>query len=73
MTEQPRPGRTAPKFGTILVWGKPKNTKLLQFTKPGWHTAYWDGIDQSFCLTGATFEGPFIKPKLWLPLPDAPQ
>lgn len=68
-----QPGRTAPRNGnTILVYGKPKNTKLLQFTKAGIHTAYWDPIDQAFCLTGGTWEGPFIKPKKWQPTPELP-
>lgn len=68
-----QPAKTAPRNGnTILVYGKPKNTKLVQFTKPGIHTAYWDPIDSAFCLTGGTWEGPFIKPKKWQPAPEPP-
>jgi hypothetical protein len=69
---KPRPGNTAPKGQKILVWGKPKNTKLISFYSEGWHTANWDEIDQAFCLTGGTWEGPFIKPKFWMPCPPAP-
>lgn len=65
-------GKTAPKGCTILVWGKPKNTKMVRYERAGWHTAAWDHVDGAFCLTGGTYEGPFIKPKFWMALPVAP-
>src|ERR1039458_1322669 len=50
-------GKTAPKSGNFLAWGKPKETSLIKFSSPGWHVAYWDNIDQAFCLSGATWAG----------------
>lgn len=66
------PGKTAPKGRKILVWGKPKSTQLVKFSTEGWHTVEWDALDQAFCLTGGTWEGPFIKPKFWMHLPAEP-
>jgi hypothetical protein len=45
---------------------------MVRYERPGWHTAAWDPVDGAFCLTGGTWEGPFIKPKFWMPLPDQP-
>jgi hypothetical protein len=69
---KPKPGDTAPKDRKILAWGQPNNTEMLTFYKEGWHTAVWDEIDQSWCLTGGTCFGPFIKPVYWLPVPPDP-
>lgn len=64
---------SAPKDGsTILAYGKPTDIDGLRFDREGWHTAYWDSIDGSFCLTGATWQGPFINPSHWAPVPPPP-
>lgn len=67
-----KPITTAPKDVSILVWGKPSDIEGCTFTAPGVHTAYWDEIDSSFCIKGATWLGPFIKPTHWQPLPEPP-
>lgn len=64
---------TAPRDGrTILVYGQPRDTEMVRFLRPGWHTAAWDEIDQAFCLTGGTWLGPFITPVCWVPVPEVP-
>lgn len=68
-----RPIETAPKRGMILVYGQPKDTEDLRFTGPGIHAAYWDEIDQAYCLDGGTWLGPFIAPTHWMPLPEPPK
>jgi hypothetical protein len=64
---------SAPKDRAILVYGKPTDTDEVHFTAPGVHAAYWDPIDSSFCLKGATWLGPFIKPLCWMEEPAAPE
>lgn len=72
MTEW-QPIETAPKDGTgILVYGLPSDIEGVRFTSPGVHAAYWDSIDSAFCLKGASWLGPFIKPTHWQPLPEPP-
>ena len=69
-----QPIATAPRDGTtILVYGQPTSTEMVRFKRPGIHSAAWDTIDGAFCLTGGTWEGPFIEPTHWLPLPSAPE
>lgn len=64
---------SAPKDGErVLVWGQPENTGELTFHRAGAHTAYWDEIDGAFCLSGSTWQGPFVHPTHWMPLPAAP-
>lgn len=64
---------TAPKDGsTVLVYGKPSDIDGLRFERPGCHSAYWDSIDESFCLTGSTWVGPFIEPSHWMAMPAPP-
>ena len=63
---------TAPRDGsTILVVGRPSQIEGVKIGA-GIFTAYWDEIDSSFCLSAATWHGPFIKPTHWMPLPPAP-
>jgi hypothetical protein len=63
---------TAPKGGTtILVVGQPTQIEGVKINH-GIFTAYWDDIDSSFCLSSATWLGPFIKPTHWMPLPAPP-
>ena len=69
-----QPIETAPKDGTsILVFGKPSEVKgAIIFRKLGAFTAYFDACDDAFCLSGATWMGPFINPTHWMPLPTPP-
>lgn len=64
---------SAPKDRCILVWGQPTDMPNTRFLKPGVHAAYWDPIDQSFCLKGADWTGPFIEPVCWQEEPAPPQ
>ena len=68
-----QPIDTAPKDGrSILVYGLPKDIEGVRFTAPGVHAAYWDSIDSSYCLKGASWLGPFIEPTHWMELPAPP-
>lgn len=67
-----QPIETAPRDKTILVFGQPTDVEGVRFSMPFVCTAYWDDIDSSFCLTGASWLGPFIRPKFWMPLPKPP-
>lgn len=66
MGEAPRDGTT------ILVFGRPGDIDGVEFGAPGIHSAYWDSIDGAFCLTGATWIGPFIEPTHWMLPPPPP-
>lgn len=67
-----QPIESAPKVGsTILVVGQPTQIDGVNIGS-GVFTAYWDDIDSSFCLSAATWLGPFIKPSCWQPLPPPP-
>lgn len=63
---------SAPKDRNILVYGKPTDVEGVRFTLPGVHTAYWDELDSSYCIKGASWLGPFIKPLCWMEEPSAP-
>ncbi len=69
---------TAPKDGTILVFGKPcdlviGNVVMVKFKNPAAYTAAWDELDEAFCVSGGSWLGPFIEPTHWMPLPDPPK
>jgi hypothetical protein len=61
----------------ILVYGKPTDVEAdggagVKWLHPGVHTAYWDEIDGAFCIKGASWLGPFIKPMCWMDEPAPP-
>ena len=65
----------APKDGSlILVYGIPESDERLNvvYTKPSLFTAYYDSIDQAFCINGSDWAGPFINFSHWQKLPDNP-
>ena len=66
---------TAPKDGTlILVRGKPTDHPGLEveFLAESTFTAYYEPIDEAFCINGGDWMGPFIEPTAWMPLPAPP-
>lgn len=70
-----QPMETAPRDGTpVLVYGLPTNLPDVHFSRPAVYTAYWDDMDQTFCLSGASWRGPFVhEPTAWRPLPAPPK
>jgi len=66
---------TAPKDTTIMIYGPQVGKSKSDLC--GWDgsivsSGYWDGIDQSWCVTGSTWRGPFMNPTHWMPLPAPP-
>ena len=61
-----------PKDRLILVYGTPDEHPMLEviYDGPSWFTAYWDGIDEAYCINGGDWMGPFIKPIKWGELPS---
>lgn len=69
-----RSADTAPKRGSFLAFGKPSDVEGGVKNLPlGWYSAYWDEIDSAFCVSGATWLGPFIVPLAWCELPENPK
>lgn len=64
---------TAPKDRHLLLCGQqiPDNSGV-RFGGVIVTSGYWDGIDSSWCMTGSTWQGPFIEPTHWMPLPEPP-
>lgn len=59
-----------PKDRYFLAYGKPTDVCDIVSGLPlGWHTAYWDSIDEAFCVSGASWMGPFIEVLEWQELP----
>jgi len=70
-----QPIETAPKDGNIiLLFGIPSIHPHLkvEFLGPDIFTAYWDQIDDAFCMNGGDWLGPFIEASHWMPLLPAP-
>ena len=73
-----QPIETAPKDGTILVFGQPSDLEmdgaiLVSYKGPAIYSAAWDEIDEAFCLSGGSWLGPFVEPTHWMPLPKPPE
>jgi len=68
-----QPIETAPKDENILLHGVPESTDEIRFgPEPRSYSGYWDEIDGAWCMSGATWVGPFIAATHWMPLPSAP-
>lgn len=70
-----QPIETAPKDGrSILIYGRVKDHPegMVRFVKNGIYTGYYDYIDEAFCVSAATWEGPFVEAAHWMPLPPPP-
>lgn len=68
---------TAPKDEVILLYGlldpHPTERHLhARLEEPKRFTGYWDDVDDAWCPVGSTWEGPWIEPTHWMPLPAAP-
>lgn len=74
MTEW-QPIETAPRDGTdILLRGRPIHLPDdLEIPGPVTLTGYWDVIDAAFCVTTASWLGPFMEATHWMPLPTPPR
>lgn len=69
-----RSADTAPKRGSFLAFGKPSDAGNDVKNLPlGWYSAYYDGFTEAFCVSGATWLGPFIVPLAWCELPENPK
>lgn len=68
-----KPIESAPKDGThVLLFGRPSDQEGLRFKSKARLTGYWDNIDEAWCATTSTWEGPFIDATKWQPLPPPP-
>ncbi|HAC01577.1 MAG TPA: hypothetical protein DCF67_08925 [Brevundimonas sp.] len=72
-----RPIETAPRDAVIMLFGlldpHPSDREAhAQLDRPKRFTGYWDEVDEAWCPVGSTWEGPWIIPTHWLPLPPAP-
>lgn len=74
MSGQWRDIETAPKDGNALLYGVQldHHADQVHYQGPLIFTGYWDAIDEAWCATGSTWEGPFFEPSHWMPLPEPP-
>lgn len=64
---------SAPRDATsMLLYGRMHPFKGLKWSKPLVFSGYWDEIDEAWCATSSTWEGPFFTPTKWMPLPLPP-
>lgn len=66
--------KSAPKDKHILLYGiVTGGDDSVKFTdKPMMLTGYYDMIDDAWCSTTASWNGPFIKAIAWMELPESP-
>ena len=67
----------APRDDVVLLYGKlrphPDNEYLYADLDMICRCAgYWDQIDEAWCPVGSTWQGPWLEPTHWMPLPPAP-
>jgi hypothetical protein len=76
MTQWNRNMDAAPKDGTfVLVYGSIQQHPHLSVTITGpvvHAVANYELADESWCVVGGDWLGPFIEPIAWMPLPEAP-
>lgn len=68
-----QPIETAPKDRHVLLFGKQNPMSVLRTDGSLVFTGYWDAMDDAWCSSGSTWEGPFYEPTHWMPLPVPPQ
>jgi len=62
------PMNTAHKDRLILIYGMLKSMADKPLSSNVWHVGYWDNVDHAWCVTGATWLGPWIEAIGWAPL-----
>lgn len=71
------PIETADKTaGSMLLFGcidPDHRFSAIRWDKPSVFTGYWDSLDEAWCASGSTWEGPFMRVTHWMPLPAPPQ
>lgn len=68
-----QPIETAPRDGTqVLLFGKQDPHEMVNFTGPLIFSGYHDVVDDAWCSTGTTWQGPFYTATHWMPLPPPP-
>ena len=68
------PITTAPKDMHVLLYGKIRRASLeLSLPNAVAVIGYWDEIDGAWCVTTATWAGPFVDATHWMPLPEPPK
>lgn len=69
-----RPIESAPKDGTgVLLYGMPSEHAGVSWQKATVLSGYYDKLDGAWCSTTSAWDGPFVKPTHWMPLPPAPK
>ena len=64
---------TAPRDRRLLLFGQMRRYEGLQVNGPEVFTGYYDDIDDAWCGSGSTAEGPFYDPTHWMELPEPPK
>lgn len=70
-----RPIASAPKDGaSLLLYGRQTqpHPDVDHGPKSFVFTGYWDPIDDGWCSSSSTWQGPFFEPTHWMPLPAPP-
>ena len=69
-----QPIDTAPKDRCVLLYGVTcPGEVMVQFRKPKVFSGYWSRLDESWTTDGSHWDGPFVDPTHWMPLPDPPK
>lgn len=72
----------APRDRHLLLWVEPYEVMQygtnpesvgLEVTERTITTGYWDQIDGAWCVSSATWVGPFVEPVAWMSLPQPPE
>lgn len=68
-----QPIASAPKDKRILLYGTMMPFEGLSFNGPVIFSGYWDEIDEAWCGTTTTYDGPFFRATHWQSLPEPPR
>lgn len=73
-----QPIETAPRDDVVLLFGRLdplrlQGVKYGSLETPFRAAGYWGDIDGAWCTVGSTWEGPWMLPTHWMPLPPPPR